>query len=882
MRHKMFDLSARGCDLRNLPKLLGVSANVLGAWSASHSRPGYLDDISGNNRHLAAGGTTPTIVNSSILGQDGNPIQAHNLGGTGRFALGHDPWMNVFDGDFSISVLLKSPASAPGADIVFFSHGEASQVGLYVRMTVTGAYSAVASKAGVSVLISGASTYADGLYHVVHVVRNGSFATLFVDGVPGAPVDVSTCGIDGSRILYIGCYNTPAYYYTEPIAYTLLLNTALSHRLITRAQHLIQGSCAGRSAGHFAVPTFQRASTSYCERPSGLVQVPAGWPVQGPDGGQLIQGSTTQLVRYNRDFSNEACWAPTTGHLVPTLVAGIGPDLGGAWRVAELTDGGDTSHQIYQTLSTTAGSVSTIYAIMKYIPGGRTYFQIRMLNSIGSVYFNLENGTVYSSAGVVTRSTVKQRGDGWMQLEVSFTASSTSEAVYYRPSASGADSGTYTGDGRNNFYLWGIQGEAGAFGTVFIPRLTDTSAYRYADVETWIPWSVNKNLLASLSATHQAQVKLHFKCDESLTGATVVPTTGSYTVTKNGRPQNGYTEAERENFVMNGSTDFLHVDSADFNPIANFSVITAYNPTTVSGTKAITSKWSASADQRGWTLEASGTSVVFSRSTLGTSGDVLSATRTSCLEVGKPVLITATYDSAVGLSVHVDAIAVATQAATGRTFQTTNYFRVGAEGNGNYLDGRLLQLIILDHGVGGAVVSAAEHAALYQAWKQDGFLPLTMSATTPKTKLIMEFEAKAQWSGASTIGAQRVLLSVDGNTGVSDSNTNGFKIYGYTDGKITASFCADGENTERYMQSGVGTNYDQWHRYRVTIDTANLANSTGYVDDSAMTLHSSMSGAGAKTLSLKDALVRVGQPYNGAAGTNFAFAYIRNPRIYTE
>ena len=95
MRHKRFDLSGRGVDLRNLPKLLGVSANVLGAWSASHSRPGFLDDISGNNRHLTAGGTTPVITNSAILGVDGNPIQTYNYGGAGYHSLAYNP--NCFD-----------------------------------------------------------------------------------------------------------------------------------------------------------------------------------------------------------------------------------------------------------------------------------------------------------------------------------------------------------------------------------------------------------------------------------------------------------------------------------------------------------------------------------------------------------------------------------------------------------------------------------------------------------------------------------------------------------------------------------------------------------------------------------------------------------------
>jgi 5-methylcytosine-specific restriction endonuclease McrA len=56
-------------------------------------------------------------------------------------------------------------------------------------------------------------------------------------------------------------------------------------------------------------------------------------------------------------------------------------------------------------------------------------------------------------------------------------------------------------------------------------------------------------------------------------------------------------------------------------------------------------------------------------------------------------------------------------------------------------------------------VSAAEHAAIYAAWKQDGMLPLTMSATTPKTKLIVEFEAKGQFSSSADQGDIKIVLA---------------------------------------------------------------------------------------------------------------------------
>jgi len=886
MRHKRWDLSGRGVDLRNLPKLLGVSANVLGAWSASHSRPGFLDDISGNNRHLTAGGTTPVITNSAILGVDGNPVQTYNYGGAGYHSLAYNP--NCFDTGHTIFQIVRSPTSAPAVYAVSFCHSVESTDGVYFGINSGGQYAAVYSKSGGAKAAGLATSMVDGLPRLVCLVRNGNWATVYVDGIPGTPADVTDCGIDGSKTLYIGRYNTASNYWTGNIAYTLLLNTALSHRLITRAQHLLMGSCAGRSAGHFAVPTFQRASTSYCERKGGdrsLVQVPANYPVQGPDGGQLIQGSVTNLIFGSTVFGN-ATWFKDKVTVEATPVVLPDGTTGTQNALRDTPDGADPQrHRLYNingggsNFPLTVGAVYTFSIYLRSV--ARTWIQLQVYDGVSS--FTAFVDTATGNIGTLSSATCKSKPcvDGGYRFAITFTAGNATGAGFFLNVADADGDILTTGTGTDCYYMFGAQAEAGAFATTYINTPTGATVTRAADSETWIPWSVNKALLPCLSAQHQSEVKLHFKGSESLNAATVTPTTGAYTFTKNGRPQNGYTEAEQDFLLMNGSTDYLSLaDTGAGDPFrfaGNFSIIAAYTPLTVTDYRYIISKHNATTYQRGFAIYQSSTDIACTCSNNGLA--TFTASVASCLEVGKPALITVSYSTVSGLSVSVDAFAAGTQAATGALFGSNSPLSIGRyEVGSSYLNAKLLQLIILDHGVGGAVVSAAEHAALYQAWKQPGFLDLTMNASSPKTKIVIELEARGLYSSTSNIGAARRLITIGGATGQCSSTKNSIAISSDADGKLTALMYENSDGTKRFISSAARTDLDKWHKHVFVLDLANSVNSTYTIDGTPQTLDASMTGTG-NQLDLLDALVRIGQPTTGIPDLNGS---VRALKIYAQ
>ena len=532
---------------------------------------------------------------------------------------------------------------------------------------------------------------------------------------------------------------------------------------------------------------------------------------------------------------------------------------------------------------------------MKFKASGRPWLYLRNVDANKNAFFDIQNGrTGTISAGVT--ATIKALQDGWYRIFAGCTSATTTD-TWKLCIASADNTLTHTGDSRDACYIWGSQLESGLFPTIYVPRLDATAASRAADSETWIPWSVSKALLPCLSAAHQAQVKLHFRGTESLNAATVTPTTGAYTFAKNGRPQNGYTEAEQDFFLCNGSTDFLSLADAsggsdfDFSTAGQkFSVTFAYTPLAVASTTfyPIVGKWSGATNKRQWQIYQYGTAINFAVSKNGTTvGTAL--TVNSCLEAGKPVLITVTYDGSGGdgasaVTLYVDAATSSapdyqesSSTAVAPLYNSDTEFKIGSF-DAYYMNGKLLQLLVLDHGVGGAVVSAAEHAAMYAAWKQPGMLDLTMNAASPKTKIIIELEAKGLYSSTSNIGEARRIITVGGATGQCSSTKNMVAISSDADGKLTAFMYENSGGTKRFISSAARTDLDGWHKHVFVLDLADSASSTYTIDGIAQTLDASMTGIG-NQLDLLDALVRIGQPTTAIPDLNGS---VRALKIYAQ
>lgn len=895
-RDKLLDLSFQGPQLfsyerlqngtarvtSQVPRLLGVpAANVLLETYAGYSSAGDLLDISGNGRDLADAGTAPTIVNASLMGADGNQLQAYAYAGVdGRHQLAHAAWMNIFDGDFTLTQVFKTPASNPGVWIKTFSHGQASISGFFLEVTNIGTISASLGNSTLTPQFKNAtsSTYfADGVYHVVQVVRNGLTLSLYIDGIAVAATDLANAayGIDTSKTMYIGCYDGPAGYYTQPIAYTRLQDSALTYAQIQKENDLFKGILGSRAPFQYASPTFQRSTASYGSRATGsmpLYQVPANWPVKTSDGGMLVEASFSQLFTYTGAFSTN--WGKTRSSIDTDSVT-LPDGTTGTTNVLHEDATAANDHYLQQGYSATSGTTYTNSLYVKYNGSAGTprewiKFYISDGTNNKAVFFNVRYGYAGTASGTLTGEYgITPVGNSWYRAWVWATAGATATGYAYYAVADADNDITVDGQNQDSYFIAFPQLQTGAFPTSYYPQPAAAGAVRSADNLTYIPWRISDDLASHVNATP----RLLFTGGESLAGATVTPMVGSYSFTKNGRPQNDNTYAEGTSFKLNGTSDYLSSASADFAPVANsFTVVATFTPLTSTGTEYIVGK-SGAAGNRGWVLYQNGTGVSAMRSVNGT--DLLVATVSASLEIGKPVLATMSFDSATGLKLYVDDFATASEATLGNTFTSSADFAIGAGGGGlSYFTGKE-HYVAYYHGY---AATEAEHDAMYQDWKSDGILPLNISSTAAKTKLIVECEVKGQYASATDNGAQyRSFLSIGGAYGTSSATRNNFYLQSTANGSSYAVLHTDGSITDRYIYSAVRTDHDKWTRHKWVVDTTELANSTYHINGVLQGGYTQMTGTA--EFGLRDTLIRFGQAANGVILGNME---IRNVKLGVE
>lgn len=176
------------------------------------------------------------------------------------------------------------------------------------------------------------------------------------------------------------------------------------------------------------------------------------------------------------------------------------------------------------------------------------------------------------------------------------------------------------------------------------------------------------------------------------------------------------------------------------------------------------------------------------------------------------------------------------------------------------LNGKLHYLAYYD----GHAVTEAEHDAMYDDWKSDGILPLNISSTAAKTKLVVECEVKGQYASATDNGGQyRTFLSIGGAYGTTSATRNNLYLQSTGNASSYAVLHTNGSTTDRYIYSAVRTDHDKWTKHKWTVDTAELANSTYTINGVAQTGFTQMSGTA--EFGLRDALIRIGQSSTGAS-----------------
>lgn len=230
--------------------------------------------------------------------------------------------------------------------------------------------------------------------------------------------------------------------------------------------------------------TFTRASTATYFGSNGVLQTAAvnqprfdHDPVTGEKLGLLVEEQRTNLLVRSDQF-NDGAWVK--GGVTVTVNATTAPDgtLTADKVVASAVSG---SKYMYQNIASSAPNTVSIYAKAAEYPN------LQIIDISASAYyanFNLANGTHSGGGGVdFVSASITDVGGGWYRCAiVNNKASNAFSVVGYPDSITPTNAAAnYTGDGSSGIYLWGAQGEAGAFPTSYIPTTT-AQVTREADV----------------------------------------------------------------------------------------------------------------------------------------------------------------------------------------------------------------------------------------------------------------------------------------------------------------------------------------------------------------------------------------------------------------
>jgi hypothetical protein len=196
-------------------------------------------------------------------------------------------------------------------------------------------------------------------------------------------------------------------------------------------------------------------------------------PVTLQPKGLLIEDQRTNALAYSEELGN-AVWTKSNSSIVDNSTT----SPSGLTNADTLVENTATSTHFIQSTASVVGTpvVCSFYAKKK--ERSKVGFGGAGFNAQGfQAVWDLDSGTVFTNIG--GRASIQALANGWYRCSVAFTPSNTSGSIILLCDDTGSNS--YTGDGTSGLFLWGVQTEAGAFATSYIPTTT-TSLTRNADV----------------------------------------------------------------------------------------------------------------------------------------------------------------------------------------------------------------------------------------------------------------------------------------------------------------------------------------------------------------------------------------------------------------
>jgi len=226
--------------------------------------------------------------------------------------------------------------------------------------------------------------------------------------------------------------------------------------------------------------SFTRASTATRVNSSGLIAAVASnvprLDYLGSTCPRLqLEGQRTNLATYSEEIDN-AAWTKTRSTI--TANTSVSPD--GTVDAERITDTTFTANSSFVERQITS-VIGTAYTFSSFLKAGTAPFMyVGIYDGTNfNAILNAATGAIsFTTAGAT--STVTAYGNGWYRVSITRTITASASVYPYIGVCQLSNSITYNGTGAYTAQIWGVQYEAGAYATSYIPTLS-ASVTRVAD-----------------------------------------------------------------------------------------------------------------------------------------------------------------------------------------------------------------------------------------------------------------------------------------------------------------------------------------------------------------------------------------------------------------
>jgi hypothetical protein len=301
---------------------------------------------------------------------------------------------------------------------------------------------------------------------------NPSNGTIFFNAVTGAITFVSA-GITGSSVTSVGngWYRVSGTYISSGTTNTLIIFGQTGMSFAVWGAQLEAG-----------VTTDYIATTSAAVSVGPVANVPRLDYLNSSCPRLLLEPQRTNYAIYSENISQSS--TTLSGGTVATNVVASPDGMQDADSFTVNT--ANSAHSgYYEAYNATNGQPFTVSVFAK--AGTGRYFLFRSMTNTYATRFgatiDLQTGTILSTnnAGVPaptgTASKIESYGNGWYRISLTMNAIGSQMSYIWETSNSATPTldafldYTYTGNGTDSYYVWGLQMENGAYATSYIPTL---------------------------------------------------------------------------------------------------------------------------------------------------------------------------------------------------------------------------------------------------------------------------------------------------------------------------------------------------------------------------------------------------------------------------